>query len=378
MGSGISRDGSTDSACRKARSAGEREVGAEPRLQPPEPCVVPYLGAKRLDEITTGDLNELQGRLLRSGLKPPTIDGVIHSALRAMLRDAALLGFTPTGAPIDQANFYQREWLSMLRRLRVRPRPFYNTRHTYITEMLAIGVDPLFVARQTGTSLEMIEKHYAKTTTVTDELDEMIADATAAKTGNLPGTLPDHEHDADAAQKKTPEIIGGFSESRRPGSNRRRPAWEASEGQKRTREETLRKDCDAKSLRLLRPSRGVPQYPVRNPKDPERFRVETVTNPGQTLQGLQLDSSEFGGSSPNSDSTIRQRGARFDQPSAFSRSWLRLADVGPKRSHFRHSGGPNTTSPSYRCGAGVSKAGRTPNQFPVPLTAHIRPMKRDK
>src|SRR5262249_16121156 len=46
------------------------------------------------DEITPGDLNELQGRLLRSRLKPPTIDGVIHSALRAMLRDARLLGYS--------------------------------------------------------------------------------------------------------------------------------------------------------------------------------------------------------------------------------------------------------------------------------------------
>jgi hypothetical protein len=38
---------------------------------------------------------------------------------------------TPAGAPIDEANFYHREWLPMLRRLKIRPLPFYNTRHSY-------------------------------------------------------------------------------------------------------------------------------------------------------------------------------------------------------------------------------------------------------
>lgn len=37
---------------------------------------------------------------------------------------------TPHGSPINQANFYRREWAPMLRRLGIRPRPFYNTRYT--------------------------------------------------------------------------------------------------------------------------------------------------------------------------------------------------------------------------------------------------------
>src|SRR5688500_11503962 len=34
---------------------------------------------------------------------------------------------TPDGAAIDENNFYNREWLEMLRRVKIRPRPFYNT-----------------------------------------------------------------------------------------------------------------------------------------------------------------------------------------------------------------------------------------------------------
>jgi len=42
-----------------------------------------------------------------------------------------------------------------------------------ITYLLALGVSPLFVARQTGTSLEMIEAHYGGITTVADEIDDL-------------------------------------------------------------------------------------------------------------------------------------------------------------------------------------------------------------
>jgi integrase len=59
-------------------------------------------------------------------------------------------------------NFQTREWRRALAALKIRPRPFYNTRHTYISELLDLGARPLWVAKQTGTSLEMIERHYGR------------------------------------------------------------------------------------------------------------------------------------------------------------------------------------------------------------------------
>jgi integrase len=311
--------------------------------------ILPYIGSKRLDELKTSDLIEIQGRLSRRGMRPGTIDGAIHSALRGMLRDARLRGFevpiltdlydrayirrlssgsepgeidpyteeerdriietfgtkrdaylpfvffqfwtgartseavalrwshvdlerrkawirgsrvlgregrpktgkskrelllhenlievlqrhmplypahddfvftTPSGAPIDQANFYAREWVPMLRRLKIRQRPFYNTRHTYISYMLEIGAKPLWAARQTGTSLDMIEKHYGKAKIVADDLDALIDDAAeraasaralVTKTRNPPGTFDEPNLSSGMPQKKTPEIIGGSS-----------------------------------------------------------------------------------------------------------------------------------------------------------------------
>jgi hypothetical protein len=51
----------------------------------------------------------------------------------------------------------------------------------------------------------------AKTIAITDELDDLITTAIAAKTGNLPGTSDNDAGAAEGMQKKTPEIIGGSS-----------------------------------------------------------------------------------------------------------------------------------------------------------------------
>jgi len=134
-------------------------------------------------------------------------DVVIHGNLLDVLREHGSMRrakddfvfTTPGGAPINQVNFYAREWVPMLQRLGVRLRPFYNARHTYITYLLSLGVSPLFVVRQTGTSLEMIEAHYGGMTAVADELDARIQGREKGETGNLPGTpLP------EASQQRKP------------------------------------------------------------------------------------------------------------------------------------------------------------------------------
>ena len=69
---------------------------------------------------------------------------------------------TEQGTPPDIRNFFQREWLPMLRRLGIRPRPFYNTRHVYISYAISLGMKLVTVCTQTGTSPVMIEKHYGR------------------------------------------------------------------------------------------------------------------------------------------------------------------------------------------------------------------------
>lgn len=80
---------------------------------------------------------------------------------------------TPSGTPLDETNFSTRVWVPALRAAKVRARPFYNTRHTYISWLLDHGARPLFVCRQTGTSLEMIERHYGDARVTPDQLDRL-------------------------------------------------------------------------------------------------------------------------------------------------------------------------------------------------------------
>ena len=302
--------------------------------------VVPAFGSVRLDELTPKHLVDLQTRLQRQGLAAGTIDRVIHSGLRGMLRDAELAGYrapdlgqlfdrrfvtrldrgsdvadidaftekererildwfsrerrtyhafvffrfwtgtrpseaialrwgdvdlknqririrrsrvlgedgrpktgrsrrdvvvhgglkkilraclprrpapedfvftTPGGAPIDEANFQRREWLPALRALRIRPRPFYNCRHTYISMLLAAGAKPLFVCRQTGTSLEMIEKHYGDARVDAVHLDRMIRERKPSTRGET-GTLSVPTDDPLPSKAKEPSVFYGLPE----------------------------------------------------------------------------------------------------------------------------------------------------------------------
>ena len=163
-------------------------------------------------------------RVLRRDGRPKTgkskRDVVIHGNLSEVLRDHRRVhgrreGFiftTPNGAPIDQVNFYAREWVPMLEELEIRVRPFYNARHTYITYLLSLGTSPLFVARQTGTSLEMIETHYGGITAVADELDELIREREESETGNPPGTFPLTRSEPESPENKKALVAQGLSE----------------------------------------------------------------------------------------------------------------------------------------------------------------------
>jgi hypothetical protein len=71
--------------------------------------------------------------------------------------------------------------------------------------MLSIGATPLFVCRQTGTSLKMIEEHYGQVNVLARELDTMIASA-AAKTRNPAGTLEEDVSSGESGKEEEAQI----------------------------------------------------------------------------------------------------------------------------------------------------------------------------
>jgi len=73
-------------------------------------------------------------------------------------------------SPINQANFQKRIWRQCLESLNIRQRPFYNTRHTYISTLVSLDKHFGFVAKQVGCSVTIIEKHYWKWIAKKDDL----------------------------------------------------------------------------------------------------------------------------------------------------------------------------------------------------------------
>src|SRR5262249_39151445 len=51
---------------------------------------------------------------------------------------------------------------AVLRVLKIRLRPFYNTRHTFISIALTLGCNQKWIAEQMGTSIAMIQEHYGR------------------------------------------------------------------------------------------------------------------------------------------------------------------------------------------------------------------------
>ncbi|WP_223472855.1 MULTISPECIES: tyrosine-type recombinase/integrase [unclassified Pseudomonas] len=76
--------------------------------------------------------------------------------------------FAPEGSG-DKAELFirsetgpKRYWLSALRKLGIRHRRMYDTRHTYATMCLMSGMNPAFIAAQLGHSVQVLLSTYAK------------------------------------------------------------------------------------------------------------------------------------------------------------------------------------------------------------------------
>jgi integrase len=68
----------------------------------------------------------------------------------------------PDGNPITTNWWPKKSWHPVLRRLQIRPRKFYATRHTFISDLLSRGEDLKAIAEYCGTSVAMIERSYGR------------------------------------------------------------------------------------------------------------------------------------------------------------------------------------------------------------------------
>jgi integrase len=80
---------------------------------------------------------------------------------RAIAGGSELVFPNSRGGHININNLRPRIWYTTLARAGLRPRDFYNTRHTFATHALASGEDPGWVAKMLGhTTLLMLTTRY--------------------------------------------------------------------------------------------------------------------------------------------------------------------------------------------------------------------------
>lgn len=90
-----------------------------------------------------------------------------NEALRDLLKEIrerspdGLLFRSKEGVQLNPANFWRRDWKPKLEKAKVRYRPPYQTRHTFITECVNQGIPLPTIADWVGNSPKVILDHYA-------------------------------------------------------------------------------------------------------------------------------------------------------------------------------------------------------------------------
>ena len=79
------------------------------------------------------------------------------------------------GNPIDNHNFRNRAWKSILSKVGVEYRKPYNTRHTLIGHALNRGMNPVEVAQLTGHDVQTLYENYAGNVNSRPRLPEIIS-----------------------------------------------------------------------------------------------------------------------------------------------------------------------------------------------------------
>ncbi|MDJ0577710.1 MAG: site-specific integrase [Xenococcaceae cyanobacterium MO_234.B1] len=81
---------------------------------------------------------------------------------------------TRQGNPIDDHNFRNRAWKSVLAKVGVEYRKPYNTRHTLISHALDRGMNPVAVAQLTGHDVQTLYENYAGNVNSRPRLPEIL------------------------------------------------------------------------------------------------------------------------------------------------------------------------------------------------------------
>ncbi len=91
----------------------------------------------------------------------PRLTAMLRSRCPADFKPDDLVFPSPKGGAIDDHNFRNRAWKTVLKDVGVSYRKPYNTRHTFISHALAGGMNPMTIAQMAGHDPEVLFSNYA-------------------------------------------------------------------------------------------------------------------------------------------------------------------------------------------------------------------------
>lgn len=103
----------------------------------------------------------------------PKLQTVLLSRKSANPDPERLVFTSPTCKAIDDHNFRNRAWKTVLTRLESDDRKPYTTRHTLISHALDLGMNPVMVAQLTGHDVQVLFKNYAGNVNSRSRLPEL-------------------------------------------------------------------------------------------------------------------------------------------------------------------------------------------------------------
>lgn len=91
----------------------------------------------------------------------PKLQAILLTKRPAEFDPEGLVFTAPKGGAIDDNNFRNRAWKTVLTRLEIDYRKPYTTRHTLVSHALDLGMNPVMVAQLTGHDVQVLFKNYA-------------------------------------------------------------------------------------------------------------------------------------------------------------------------------------------------------------------------
>lgn len=120
-------------------------------------CSIVWFG----ESYTHGQLKETKTGKTREVKLSPALAAMLRDRMPADVEGDDLVFTAPRGGPVEEHNFCNRAWSTILKAQGIVYRSPYNTRHTFVSHALEAGLSPVEVAAITGHNVKTLFEHYA-------------------------------------------------------------------------------------------------------------------------------------------------------------------------------------------------------------------------